>query len=62
VDRCAILQSTQRAQKARERMGDVPRDILRGDTLPSLRPIAFRMPALNDLSDSPNTAANEVVL
>ena len=62
VDRCAILQSTQRAQKARERMGDVPRDILRGDTLPSLRPIDFRMPALNDLSDSPNTAADEVVL
>ena len=57
VDRCAILQGTQRAQKARERMGDVPDDILVGDRLPSLRPIAFRKPELSELGDSLNTVS-----
>ena len=54
VDRCAILQGTQRAQKARDRMGGVPDDILIGNRLPSLRPIAFRKPELSDLGDSLN--------
>ena len=57
VDRCAILQGTQRAQKARERMGDVPDDILLGDRLPSLRPVVFRKTELSDLGDSLNTVS-----
>lgn len=50
VDRCAILQDTQRAQKARERMDAVPQEILAGDRLPSLRPIAFRKRNAGDVA------------
>ena len=42
IDRNAVIQGTQRARNARDRMGEVPDEIMRGDKLPSLRPTPFR--------------------
>jgi integrating conjugative element protein (TIGR03761 family) len=44
IDRDAVNQGTQSARNARDRMGDVPDDIMCGRKLPSLRPIPFRDP------------------
>lgn len=38
IDRAVVRHGTERALEARERMGVLPEDILRGETLPSLRP------------------------
>ena len=38
IDRAAVMQGTQRAIKAREVMGEVPEDVMRGEKQPSLRP------------------------
>ncbi len=38
IDRVAVIRGAERALEARERMGELPDDILRGETLPSLRP------------------------
>ena len=42
VRRHDIRQETPAAMKARERMGEIPQDILNGERLPSLRPLAFQ--------------------
>ena len=42
VTRRDVLENTQRAQRARERMGEVPEAILYGEHLPSLRPVPFK--------------------
>lgn len=42
VCRDDLRQHTARAEKAREQMGELPQDILSGERLPSLRPVAFR--------------------
>lgn len=42
VRRHDIRQETPAAIKARERMGEIPQDILNGERLPSLRPLAFQ--------------------
>ena len=42
VRRQDIRQGTPAAIKARERMGEIPQDILNGERLPSLRPLAFQ--------------------
>jgi integrating conjugative element protein (TIGR03761 family) len=44
IDRDAVNQGTQRARNARDRMGEVPDDIMCGSQLPSLRPTPFRNP------------------
>jgi integrating conjugative element protein (TIGR03761 family) len=42
ISRSDIHQDTARAVKARERMGDLPQEILDGEKLPSLRPVTFQ--------------------
>jgi len=42
VCRDDLRQHTARAEKAHEQMGELPKEILSGERLPSLRPVAFR--------------------
>jgi integrating conjugative element protein (TIGR03761 family) len=42
VCRDDLRQHTERAEKAREQMGELPNEILSGERLPSLRPVVFR--------------------
>ena len=42
VSRDDLLQNTAAAGKAREQMGELPREILEGEQLPALRPVVFR--------------------
>ena len=52
VRRQDIRQGTPAAIKARERMGEIPQDILNGARLPSLRPLAFQQLNNNAIADS----------
>ena len=52
VRRSDIRQGTPAAIKARERMGKIPQDILNGERLPSLRPLAFQQLNNNAIADS----------
>ena len=49
VCRHDVLQGTARAEKARACMGEIPREVLCGEQLPSLRPVTFKM---NDVGDT----------
>ena len=49
VRRSDVQQGTARAGRARERMGDLPQEVLNGDRLPALRPISYRP---NDVSNT----------
>lgn len=53
IRRYDIRQNSPLAVKARERLGDVPEDILCGDRLPSLRPVAFQQ--INNLAPAVKT-------
>ena len=55
VRRHDIRQGTPAAIKARERMGEIPQDILNGERLPSLRPLAFQQKNSNAIADSDET-------
>ena len=52
VRRHDIRQGTPVAVKARERMGEIPEDILNGERLPSLRPLAFQQMNSKAIADS----------
>ena len=48
VCRRDVLQGTARAEKARACMGEVPREVLCGEQLPSLRPVTFKVNSVSD--------------
>ena len=61
IDRIAVMQGGQLGRNARERMGEVPEDILCGDRLPALRPVPFRAP-LVVVSPSASSEGSQVNL
>lgn len=56
VSRRDVHQGTVQAEQARERMGDLPREVLLGERLPSLRPIKFQA---TDLSSTRTLEENK---
>ena len=55
VARCDALENSERAEQARERMGELPREVLSGEHLPSLRPVPFRVQDSDETSSSQST-------
>lgn len=55
IRRQDVVEDTPRAGTARERMGEIPPDILSGDRLPSLRPVGFRRMSGGAISDADET-------